>query len=462
MEKALCAPADAARRSDSTAASDAAHRTESSNSSSASTTGARSPVREELTLKAALEIAGWPSSLTAPSKQPTIVDNVEVCVRVCVQCGLCAVPDFFVHLCCAPTAFSFFVPQEFEELLLFGSHIDRILVLRDGVNVLGMDQALPADIAGAAAGETCVRRFLNRLGDDERLRELRGRIYCTPADSHDEKELKNKDGTPLDTLADKRQALRAGDQTDSVYLGELRNAKKYLHPADGRFSKSLLSRGVCDYVGSKRANAMPYWDRYDEGVFVGATYGGSPLHVDQVMWSNVGKNLLGHKLLAIWPYGEPSRPLFDEHAYSLFLPPLLDGEELALESVAQVALLCPGDVVIFHGGNAHMALSVSTALSVTAYESFVNLHPRNLDAFLESGTSAQYRQCRTRQPMLDDIKTEVSDSICDLVEDVEDGVLADEELERAAPEAIGLLRRDALIGKKVPPLRPVKKGRLES
>ena len=64
------------------------------------------------------------------------------------------------------------------------------------------------------------------------------------------------------------------------------------------------------------------------------------------------------------------------------------------------------------------------SLSVTAYESFVNLNPRNLDAFLDSGTLNQYRQCRTRQPMLDDIKGDVSESLSDLVEDLEDEVTA--------------------------------------
>ena len=30
------------------------------------------------------------------------------------------------------------------------------------------------------------------------------------------------------------------------------------------------------------------------------------------MWSNVGKNFAGCKLIAVWAYGEPSRELFDE------------------------------------------------------------------------------------------------------------------------------------------------------
>ena len=383
-----------------------------------------------LSLEQSLERAGWPSSLADASYQPHVVDDVAT----------------------------------FQHLLLYGSHVDRIIVLRDGVCKLGLEQSLPAEVSAALAdGQACVRSFLQRLGDDKYLRQLRGRVYCTPADdaSSEETELKRlADGTELDTLADKRAALGSEcSPSDSVYIGELRHTTKYRHPADNRWSKSLLSRGVCDAVGRARAMAMPYWDRYDEGVFVGGVFGGSPLHVDQILWSNVGKNMHGQKLLAIWPYGQASRDMFDAHAYSLFRPrhaanPLPGKQADALKAAAQVALLGPGDVVVFHGGNAHMALSVSESLSVTAYESFMNLDRTNLAAFLDTGTSRQYRQCRARQPILDDIKGEVSESLNELCEDLEDGAIDDCELERHAPDAIATLRADPLIGRKVAPLRP--------
>ena len=53
--------------------------------------------------------------------------------------------------------------QDFEELLLFGSHVDRIIVLRDGVNRLEQGSALPDYVVRATAGQTDVRRFLERL-----------------------------------------------------------------------------------------------------------------------------------------------------------------------------------------------------------------------------------------------------------------------------------------------------------
>ena len=322
--------------------------------------------------------------------------------------------------------------QEFEEILLFESHIDRIFVLHDGISRLGQDDALPRQVVDAAADERSVRRFLASLGDDAALENLRGRVYFTPPGSRDEREVtKSSDGSPLETLAEKRAALEKKDKAGGVYLGELRCKAKYRHPQDGRFTKTLLSRGVCDWVGRTRAQAMPYWDRFDEGVFVGAQFGGSPMHVDQVTWSNVGKNFAGYKLVAIWAYGESSRALFDEHAYSLFVPPLSTAETEAISRAVQVALLGPGDLVVFSGGNAHMAMSISPQLSITAYESFINLNPTNLRAFLDSGTSAHYKQCRTRQPMLDDIKLEIAESANDLADDVERGSLRDRELEDA-------------------------------
>lgn len=267
---------------------------------------------EPMKLEEALEIAGWPKSLLAPEKRPDVVTDLRA----------------------------------FEKELLLHSHINRIVVLRDGVRRLGHGNALPSQIIDAAKHETSVRRFLTRLGDDSALSELRGRLYYTPPSDGERKESEithDHTGEPLDTLAAKRAVLKDRDPEGGVYVGELRRASKYRHPQDGRFTKTLLSCGVCDWIGRKRALAMPYWDRYDEGVFVGGRFGGSPMHVDQVLWSNVGKTFAGYKLLVIWPYGAASQPLFDEHSYTLFVQPLSPSEVATLERAACVALLGPGD-----------------------------------------------------------------------------------------------------------------------
>jgi len=367
-----------------------------------------------LSLEEALDIAGWPRALLSLDKQPRILND----------------------------------EQDLLDSIVMGSHIDDICVLPHGLVEIGQEAALPAKLMMAARAAENPRTFLGML-EEELLQEMRGRLYVTDDQSRDEFELKkSRDGTVLDTMLDKCKALASEDEKASVYVGELRRKNKYRHLLDGRWVKTLLDQDIKDWLGKQRSEALPYWDRYDEGIFVGGRFVGSPMHVDQVHWSNVGKNFCGYKLLVIWRYGEPARSLFDDHNYKLFVPPLAADEVAALESAHKVALLGPGDIVVFSGGNAHMALSVSQ-LSVTAYESFINFNPRNVEAFLDSGTERQYRQCRTRQSMLEDIKGDVAESVADMLADVADGILVDPLVQEASVAAVELLRRDAVIGPKL-------------
>ena len=101
--------------------------------------------------------------------------------------------------------------------------------------------------------------------------------------------------------------------------------------SSGRVALGLFKRGTHElaatetcpvsHVGVERAELMPYWDRYDEGVFVGGAGSGSAMHVDQIGWSNIGKNWTGHKLVAIWPYGAASNRALDSHLDVLFVRP---------------------------------------------------------------------------------------------------------------------------------------------
>jgi len=86
---------------------------------------------------------------------------------------------------------------------------------------------------------------------------------------------------------------------------------------------------------------------------------------------------------------------------------------------------------------------------VTAYESFLNLSPANLRLFLQSGTEAQYAQCRARQPMMEDIRLDVAESVGDLLCDIEEGYLRDGPLQSAVPAALAVLRGDETIAANV-------------
>jgi len=401
----------------------------SSSASESSPTSALPAQTYDDALKAALEVAGWPSSLVCASKRPTILPDLAALV----------------------------------ETLLYRSHVDEVFVLPNGVDLLGHADALPEELVRAARAPS-VRTFLAELSE-ETMQTWRGRVYCSSADMRDERELKEHDGRPLDRLLDKARVLPAAHPEGGVYIGEIRKAEKYRHALDNRWVKTVLRRDVKDYLGRERSEGMPYWDRFDEGVFCGGRFGGSPLHVDQVSWSNVGKSFCGSKLLAIWPQGEASRTMFDEHNYQLFVPPLAESEARALEGACRVALLQPRDVVIFSGGNAHMALSISSELSLTAYESFIGLDPANLRLFLQSGTAAQYRQCRARAAMMEDIKLEVAENIADLIADIDGGHVEDPDLKRHLPAALAVLQSDEYMARQLKRLTtappPAKQPRLD-
>ena len=293
-----------------------------------------------MTLAEALDVAGWPQSLAEDaSKAPTVLEDAAA----------------------------------FVDCLLWGKHVDDIVVLRGGVSKLSQDGALPDSVARAVRMQPDTRAFLGAL-DARLLESLRGRVYCTGADRREWELRKSKSGAPLDTLLEKRRALAAEDTSARVYVGELRRKTQYRHALDNRHTRTLLFRDVKDYVGKRRSDALPYWDRYDEGVFIGGRYAGSPMHVDQILWSNVGKNWRGHKLLVVWRYGEPSRRMFDEHNYSLFLPPLADAEVAALEQAAQVgthAARARGGRVAYPARRASLAscllLSYLLPRSLTSY-----------------------------------------------------------------------------------------------
>ena len=52
----------------------------------------------------------------------------------------------------------------------------------------------------------------------------------------------------------------------------------------------------------------------------------------------------------------------------------------------QVCLVQPGDVFVFCGACAHMAVTVGTQINVSAYEALVNWDPTSLEIFRQTGT----------------------------------------------------------------------------
>ena len=101
-----------------------------------------------MTLAEALDVAGWPQSLAEDaSKAPTVLEDAAA----------------------------------FVDCLLWGKHVDDIVVLRGGVSKLSQDGALPDSVARAVRMQPDTRAFLGAL-DARLLESLRGRVYCTGVD----------------------------------------------------------------------------------------------------------------------------------------------------------------------------------------------------------------------------------------------------------------------------------------
>ena len=182
-----------------------------------------------------------------------------------------------------------------------------------------------------------------------------------------------------------------------------------------RKTKTLCHYQTADALGDLGRWTLS-WDTQDDGVFVGGRGAGKGLHVDQVLWSNVGHNYLGHKLLATWAPGQISTDLHTNLLDSVLTPPLSSAQLAALRAASRIVLLRPGDVFLMSGGVAHATLTVSSSeLNVTAYESVVTLNPRHARHFLRTGDKrGPYAMARGAMPT--DELEEFKDNMIDALE----------------------------------------------
>lgn len=181
-----------------------------------------------------------------------------------------------------------------------------------------------------------------------------------------------------------RLAAEGTINPELVYVAEMRLRHGVIHPVDGEKVKTVCLRDMKDVLGPYSTWSL-YWDRYDEGLFAGGKWSGKGMHIDQVLWSNVGKHWSGYKLVAAWPKGSVSKEVAEEFFDVVFCPPLSEREVATLHRAAKVVLLRPGDVYLFSGGVAHTVICVSDELCLGAYESIVTLNPIHVAHFLHTG-----------------------------------------------------------------------------
>eukprot|EP00931_Biecheleriopsis_adriatica_P088210 TRINITY_DN62582_c0_g1_i1.p1 TRINITY_DN62582_c0_g1~~TRINITY_DN62582_c0_g1_i1.p1 ORF type:complete len:514 (-),score=118.99 TRINITY_DN62582_c0_g1_i1:23-1534(-) len=277
--------------------------------------------------------------------------------------------------------------EAFINEVLTGEHLEDFVVLPRGVDLLGLswDDSFPQDIRDCVRGSRCAVEFARKvLARPEMLEKYRADIeYIDP--QRQQKDILKKDKHDLGKRI--REALRmaeAGEvDADMLYVAEMRLKKEAPHPLGGENVKTVCLRDMKDVLGPLVSWTL-YWDRYDEGFFAGGKRSGKGVHIDQVLWSNIGRHYQGYKLVAAWPKGEVSKQVALDFYDVLFSPPLKEAELQALRKAAKVVLLRPGDVYLFSGGIAHTVLCISEDMCLGAYESIVTLHPTHVDHFLHT------------------------------------------------------------------------------
>lgn len=373
--------------------------------------------------------------------------------------------------------------DSFFHQLLYGQHMDDIVVLPNGMRKAGLQDCLPSYLSDNLDRFTNVQDLLCNI-DDDILDKIDGHVYSFAEGREDEVVRKGSDGEPLHGLLQKRHILaqrakgavvgglvvknnggrpetkmmmdpssdRNSDDTSndkkvadpadsgeiesendsdeypdlegSIYITELqfRKEHKYRHPEDNRYTRTIVKRSAKDTLKGDQKHLPIYWDRYNEGGFLGSKFMGSPLHIDQCLWSNIGRNWAGYKIMAIWRMDDDET--VDRHRRQLFSPPISEREKRALRNAVKIAFVRPGDMFFFSGANPHMAMCVSDTLSYTCYESFINSNPTHIDVFKKTNSSEHHEKFHMRDSTLKDIKYDIIDDMNDKLELIENNELS--------------------------------------
>jgi len=316
--------------------------------------------------------------------------------------------------------------ENFLREVLIGEHLEDFLILPNGVELLdlGCCSSLPTDLQNNLRACKSAHDFIVRIQHEPTMLE-RYRADIEYVDSRrQQRDVLRKEKRELGKRIE--EALRVVKENDVdpalLYVAEMRLRNEAAHPVGGEKVKTVCQRDVKDVLGPYIAWTL-YWDRYDEGFFAGGRRSGKGVHVDQVLWSNVGRNWQGYKLVAAWPKGEISKQVAGNFYDVLYYPPLQERELNALRQAAKIALIRPGDVYLFSGGVAHTVLCVSEEMCLGAYESLVSLHPAHVEHFLHTDdTEGPY--CLDKYSMCSKELKETKNDCIDLLEDAADQLQA--------------------------------------
>eukprot|EP01059_Diplonema_ambulator_P019721 TRINITY_DN33360_c0_g1_i1.p1 TRINITY_DN33360_c0_g1~~TRINITY_DN33360_c0_g1_i1.p1 ORF type:complete len:397 (+),score=69.88 TRINITY_DN33360_c0_g1_i1:146-1336(+) len=301
--------------------------------------------------------------------------------------------------------------EDFVQALMFEEHLDRVVVLHNGIDLMKQGNALPPGLNEAVMKSQRVCQVLDALPSDE-ADTMKGRLWQFN-EKGTETEIKKAD--KVDTVTEIVEILREANADGSVdrnvplYLSELRHNKKVEHPITGEMVKTVTTVDMYDVVAQREL--APLWERSEGGVFVGERGSGSGLHTDQCLWSNVGKQWYGYKLMAVWPWSERLSILEDAGRGAMFHFPLTPEEIGYLSRACVVTLIRPGDVFVFSGAQPHMAMCIGDNVNVTAYESMLPLNSHALATLSRTNSKDHFKKCWMDDDDLDELFEDVVDSL---------------------------------------------------
>lgn len=292
-------------------------------------------------------------------------------------------------------------PAEFLREVLVGDHLKDFIVLRNGTDTMRLSwkETVPKDLqnllAGCKSSVDVLRELLGNAAILDRFdfrMDLYGEdliinrtmIWSSDGDGS------GGGGKPRQIFLSKakdilehyeKNAIVAAD----VYFAEVSFRQQVQHPMSETKTFAVFNQDVEHLLGPY-ATWNWHWDSQHAGLFIGGRFSGTGMHVDQALWSDLGRNLQGYKLVAVWPAGKHGASAMKALSNDLFRPPLNKQQIAILQTASKVVLLRPGDMYIFSGGVAHAALCVSVdELCLGSYESSVSLHPRHVELWKHKG-----------------------------------------------------------------------------
>ena len=298
-------------------------------------------------------------------------------------------------------------PEEFLRAVLVADHLDNVVIFPHGTSAFNLtwEETAPPDmqqlLAGRRNGADVAQGLLDEPGMldryDWRL-DVSGGQHMDFSSGHCSDESSDSACEPTQEEASEFRQLLANIlaevekgalEPQELYFAEVAHRRAVARPGvSGEKRASIFSLDFKDVLGRYGLWNL-HWANTDAGLFVGGRFSGTALHVDRSLWSDVGKNFQGYKLLAVWPVGSVGAEALaasGSNYQELFRPPL-DAERLRiLRTAAKVTLLRPEDVYLFSGGVPHCVLCISEdELCLGSYESGVTLHPRHVQLWKHKG-----------------------------------------------------------------------------